>query len=281
MLNEWEPSFLKNHIIYSIILVTGKAIIDMNSFPEDMRSYMTYTIRTGDSLWLIAQRFDTTIQAIMSANPNINERNLQVGRILYIPQRSSSRPTFPQPFCEGISKAQQMLGNHIRMLWTQHVYWTRLAILSATFDLPDAQLVTARLLRNPKDFEAALRPFYGESIAAKFAELLTKHLEIADELITAAKAGDNEKSADAEQRWYKNADQIADFLGSINPYWSAQEWREMLYDHLTMIKEEAVDILSQNYADSIDIFENIERQALMMADEMTQGIVKQFPQYFR
>ncbi len=68
---------------------------------------------------------------------------------------------------------------------------------------------------------------------------------------------------------------------SINPYWSAQEWQKMLYDHLAMTKDEAVDILTQKYADSINMFENIERQALDMADMMTQGIVKQFPQYFR
>lgn len=253
----------------------------MNSFLEDMPSYMAYTIRTGDSLWLIAQRFNTTIQAIKSANPNINERNLQIGRIIFIPQRSNSNSTFPKPFCEGFNKAQQMLSNHLRMLWTQHVYWTRQAILSTAFDFPDTQLVIGRLLRNPKDFEEALKTFYGESNASEFGELLTKHLEIAYELVLAAKAGDSEKAADAELRWYENANRLTDFLGSINPFWSNQEWREMLNDHLTMTKEEAVDILTQSYADSIDIFDNIERQALMMADEMTQGIVQQYPQYFR
>lgn len=55
----------------------------------------------------------------------------------------------------------------------------------------------------------------------------------------------------------------------------------MLYDHLAMTKEEAVDILTGKYPDSIVKFEDIERQALMMADMMTNGIVNQFPQYFR
>ena len=55
----------------------------------------------------------------------------------------------------------------------------------------------------------------------------------------------------------------------------------MLYDHLAMTKTEAVDILTQKYEDSISMFENIEQQALAMADIMTQGIAKQFSQYFR
>lgn len=168
----------------------------------------------------------------------------------------------------------------MRLLWEQHVYWTRLFLLSTVFGLPDTELVTKRLLQNPKDFEAALKPFYGEDIAAKFEGLFTNHLTIAAELVNAAKAGDSVAAADAEKRWYANADEIAAFFGSINPYWSAQEWQKMLYDHLAMTKTEAVDLLTQKYEDGISIFELIEQEALMMADAMVQGLVKQFPQNF-
>lgn len=253
----------------------------MPQFPEETGSYATYAIRPGDSLWLIAQHFNTTLHAIMSANPTLDAGNLQVGRIVYIPQKSKCQTTATQPLSEEISKEQQIVSNHMRLLWEQHIYWTRLAILSVVYDLPDLKFVDARLLRNPKDFEEALRPFYGEDIAAEFAELLTDHLIIAGELVHAAKVGDSAKVTDIERRWYENADQIAAFLGEINPYWSAQEWREMLYDHIAMTKDEAVAIISQDYEESINIFEKIEQQALMMADIMTQGLVQQFPQYFR
>lgn len=48
-----------------------------------------------------------------------------------------------------------------------------------------------------------------------------------------------------------------------------------------MTKTEANDILTQEYEDSIDIFADIERGALEMADVMTQGMVQQFMQFFR
>lgn len=238
-----------------------------------------YTIRPGDSLWSIAQRFHTTIQEIASANPRLNVNNLRIGQTICIPRRYSPMPA--QPFAGDISKAKQTLSNHMRLLWEQHVYWMRMVILSMALGLPDTEIVTNRLLRNPKDFEAALRPFYGEGIAGEFAELFTSHLAIAAELVQAAKANDSTAADDAEKRWYANADQIAAFLGRINPYWSAQEWKKMLYSHLAMTKAEAVDILTQKYTDSINMFENIEQEALAMADMMTQGIVKQFPQFFR
>lgn len=241
----------------------------------------SYKIKFGDSLWLIAQRSCTTIQAITALNPGIDANNLHIGQIICIPQGHRFYQNSEQPLpLERISRAEEMLNNHMRMLWEQHIYWTRMVILSMAFDLPDTEFVTSRLLRNPKDFEAALSPFYGESSAAKFAELFTSHLTIAAELVKAAKVNNNAAAADAEKRWYANADQIAAFLGSINPYWSAQEWQRMLYDHLAMTKNEAVDILTKNYSDSITVFENIEREALAMADMMTLGIVRQFPRYF-
>lgn len=238
-----------------------------------------YKIQSGDSLWLIAQHFHTTTVAIMSANPMLHENNLRIGQVIRIPKKCGTMPLQPIPEC--ISKTQQTLSNQMRLLWEQHVYWTRLFILSSAFELPDAEFVTNRLLRNPKDFEAALKLFYGEDIAAKFAELFTSHLTIAAELVMAAKAGDNAAAAGAERRWYENADEIAAFLSGINPYWSVQEWQKMLYDHLAMTKAEAVDILTQKYMNSINTFDYIEHQALMMADLMTQGLLKQFSQQFR
>jgi len=94
--------------------------------------------------------------------------------------------------------------------------------------------------------------------------------------VKAAKAGYNKESADAERRWYENADEIAAFLGKINPYWSQEMWKRMLYEHLAMTKSEAINILTNNYEKSIMEYDEIEKQALKMADIMAEGIVKQF-----
>lgn len=172
------------------------------------------------------------------------------------------------------SKSEVDLLNHMRMLWEQHTLWTRMTIMSIAYDLPDVDLVTNRLLRNPMDFEILLRNFYGNKVASKFSNLLEEHLIIAAELVKAAKSGDNNTAVDAEKRWYANADEIANFLSSINPYWSQEDWKTMLYLHLALTKAEAVAIISKNYAESIALYDKIEMQGLEMADMMTEGIIR-------
>ncbi len=154
--------------------------------------------------------------------------------------------------------------------------WTRLTIISMVENLPDVELVTARLLRNPKDFAALLAGFYGRQKAGMFEKLFTQHLTIAAQLVQAAKAGDNQKAQAAENEWYRNAGQIAEFLAAINPYWSRAEWITMLDEHLKLTKTEAVDLISKQYAKSINTYDEIEKQALRMADLMFEGISKQF-----
>lgn len=195
----------------------------------------------------------------------------------YTPGFSETRYS---PTSTKISKAEIDLMNNMRMLWEQHGVWTRSAITSILLNLPDVDLVTKRLLRNPKDFQIALQQFYGNENASKFGDLLKDHLVIASEIVKAAKNGDENAVTNAEKRWYENADEIAVLFSSINPYWSKEEWQRMLYGHLQLVKSEALDILNKNYEQGIVTYDKIEKQALEMADMMTQGIVKQFPNKF-
>lgn len=103
------------------------------------------------------------------------------------------------------------LNRKLRTLWEQHAFWTRLTVNSIVDGLKDEKETTERLLRNPDDFAAVLAPLYGPAVAAEFAKLLRGHLTIAAELVKALKAGNSKAAADAQKRWYENADAIAKF----------------------------------------------------------------------
>ncbi|MBU5425249.1 LysM peptidoglycan-binding domain-containing protein [Tissierella pigra] len=46
----------------------------------------SYTIKSGDTLYNLAIKYNTTVEAIMKLNPGINPNNLQIGQVICIPQ---------------------------------------------------------------------------------------------------------------------------------------------------------------------------------------------------
>jgi hypothetical protein len=175
-----------------------------------------------------------------------------------------------------MSNRQSQLSNAMRRLWMEHVMWTRSFIISTAANLGDLQFVTKRLLRNPDDFADMLRPLYGNENAMKFKNFFTDHLMIAAELVNAAKAGDKITADAKREKWYQNAEDIANVLSEINSYWNRNIWLTMLSDHLNMTENEAVQILTGQYDASITQYDAIQKEALEMADYMSSGIIRQF-----
>jgi len=175
-----------------------------------------------------------------------------------------------------ISKAESDYLAMNRLLWLEHVNWTRMTIISIVFGLPDLPFVQTRLLRNATDLGNCLRPFYGDQIADRYAELIKEHLLIAAQLVTAANKGDAATAAAKEKEWYRNADDIAIFLSTINPYLSKEAVQQMFYSHLALTKKEAVTMIQKDYQADVQVFDEIEAEVLAMSDMIAMAIVMQF-----
>ena len=188
--------------------------------------------------------------------------------------------TTSQPAMTASMNSQATLTQAMRKLWADHVVYTRLYIISAVNGTDDAQPTAARLLKNQEDIGNAIVPYYGAAAGQKLTDLLKQHILIAVDLVTAAKANDQTKFNDADQRWHANAADIATFLSGANPNWSRQAVLDMLNQHLSLTTKEAVDRLQKNYSDDISNFDSIFNQAMMMADTLSSGIIKQFPGQF-
>jgi hypothetical protein len=181
----------------------------------------------------------------------------------------------------GVSAQELKLRNDMRRLWEDHIVWTRLAIISLTTGSPDTQATVGRLLRNQSDIGNAVKPFYGRAAGNELTRLLTEHITIAADLIGAAKEGDTQALAAAQKRWERNADDLARLLSRANPSWKFRPMRSMLRDHLKLTTREAVARLQGDWAADVAAYDAIHRQALHMADMLSEGIVNQFPKRFR
>jgi len=169
----------------------------------------------------------------------------------------------------------------MRKLWEDHVTWTRLAIVSFIDDLNDLDATVARLLRNQSDIGDAIKPFYGDEAGEQLTKLLEEHITGAVDLLAAAKAGNQKQVKKASRAWYRNGNQVADFLSDANPdNWPRAQMRKMMKTHLDQTLQEAVQRLEGDHEAEVRTYDEIVRHILDMADALTDGILAQFPEKF-
>jgi hypothetical protein len=181
-----------------------------------------------------------------------------------------------------ITRTAAALHTNMRVLWEDHIVWTRLAIISLTTGSPDTQATVGRLLKNQTDIGNAIKPFYGKAAGNALTAELRKHILIAADLVGAAKAGDQAKLADAQARWRQNANDIAGLLNGVNPrYWKLGAMKAEMSKHLTLTTQEAVARLQGKWAADVAAYDKIHHHILHMSDVLANGLVKQFPKRFR
>ena len=172
------------------------------------------------------------------------------------------------------------LHRDMRRLWSDHVIWTRSYIVAAVGDQPDQAAAATRLMKNQDDIGAAVGSFYGKAAGDRLTTLLKEHISIAVDLIKFAKAGDKASQQQADAKWHRNGEAIADFLSQANPNWPRATLVDMMNTHLSTTTDEVVARLTKNWDADVRAFDKVYTHILAMADALSDGIVKQFPEKF-
>jgi hypothetical protein len=176
--------------------------------------------------------------------------------------------------------AAQKLRQDMRKLWTDHTVWTRDYIIAAVDNSPSAASAAARLLKNQEDIGAAVGSVYGKPAGDQLTTLLKEHITIAVDIIKHAKAGDKAAQQAADAKWHKNGEAIADFLSKANPNWPRATLVTMMNTHLATTTDEVVARLTKNWDADVRAYDKVYEHILMMADALSDGIIKQFPAKF-
>jgi len=175
--------------------------------------------------------------------------------------------------------AELRMGMH--KLWSDHVVWTRNVILNIMDGLPGTDQAVNRLLKNQEDIGNAIKPVYGNDAGTELTRLLKEHITIAADLLKAAKADNKTGFEAANKKWVTNADEISAFLARANPNWKLDDMKKMMHDHLNLTTEEAVARLKKDYDADVKAYDKVYNEILMMADMLTDGIIKQYPDKFK
>lgn len=229
-----------------------------------------YTVKPGDTLYNIAMMHGTTVQELINSNIELDPYTLQVGQQIYIYPRVNN----------WVSIKQVNLLRQMDLMWLEHVLWTRLLLISIADNLNDLEATKERLLKNPKDIANIFRRFYGNNVANTIEKLLTEHLAIGYDLIVALNNGNQTLAKELNTKWYKNADDMVNAFSSINPFYSNDELKNMLYEHLRLTTDEVLARLKKDYAADIKAYDIIQKEALEMSKFFVNGIIRQFPNLF-
>ncbi|WP_315907188.1 glycosyltransferase [Priestia koreensis] len=180
-----------------------------------------------------------------------------------------------------MSQSQATFENEFRKLWIEHVLWTSNYITSATTaGSEDQKQVLARLLKNQEDIGNSVKQVYGDKAGNKLTDLLKEHIILAGKIVDAAKAGKKDLVDQLNKEWYRNADDIASFLSHANPYLKNEDLKKLLYMHLKLVTNDLSASLQKDWEARIQAIDEGVSHIILMADTISMGVVKQFPEKF-
>lgn len=164
-------------------------------------------------------------------------------------------------------------------LWSDHVDYTRNAIVSILGGLDDINAVAARLERNQDEIGELLTPYYGETAAATVKTALREHIAIFTDIIRFKKAGRD--TAELEANLDANAVAIAEFLASLDPSnWPKSAILEAFRTHIQHTMAEINARAAKDWEADIAAYDQVRESIKEIAEAMSCGIIDKFPEKF-
>jgi murein DD-endopeptidase MepM/ murein hydrolase activator NlpD len=234
----------------------------------------THIIAPGDTLYSIARKYNTTIEIILDANPYLEPGELMVGDKIAIFKRPNGLKN------NGITQNSLGLMEAMRALIDDNIVWDRQYVVSVGDNLRDIEVVNQKLIANASAIGSSLGKYYGVDNASRVTNLLKQHVLLISELTKASRRGDNPATSNYDRELRSNVDEIAFLLSSLNPYYAEDSVRNLLYQHINLIRNIIVNRFARNYTAEADAFDKARDQGVTIADYLTNGIIEQFPNRF-
>jgi hypothetical protein len=170
----------------------------------------------------------------------------------------------------------------MREMWDSYATWTQLYVADVFAGMPEAaDAASNRLTQNMDDIANRLKTYYGEDAGSQLAVLLRDHIGAMTGFVAAAPLGDSTQQAVALDQWNASTDSIAGFLAGVNPNWSRETLSDLLGQLANLTSDEVLVRMDKKYEADVKDGDAMHLQARRIADEMSAGIIRQFPTNFQ
>lgn len=172
-----------------------------------------------------------------------------------------------------------LINQKLRKLWSDHVYWTREAIIGNFNFNSEINIdnIIQRLYKNQSDLGNLFSEYYGNKIGNAVKNLLDEHINIVAKLISTIKNPINDESELTEktkkieeiaENAVSNATDIAINLNKINKKFGSKQYlSKQLKKHVELVFDQ---IKNPN---DLTVFDTAFDHILKMADQMTNGFI--------
>lgn len=170
------------------------------------------------------------------------------------------------------SCANESLNEQMQKLWLDHVYWTRIVGVAVLDGINEQSLNNSitRLMKNQQDIADVFGKYYGDNVNKLVYKLLSEHILIAKDILVNLK--DNKDNTDNLQKWYDNAKDISNSLSTLSPSFNKEDILNMMNKHLELTTQEFVLYKQGEYEQSINTYNLVENEAIMMGDYFAKAI---------
>lgn len=169
----------------------------------------------------------------------------------------------------------------LRDLWVGHIFWVR-NIVEARLAENESQAEQSeqQVVNNAKAIAEAIAPYYGTEASDQLFELLAGHWGAINGYLdgTLEKSRKDRRAASSELA--TNADAIATFLSSANPYWPIDTLRGLLAAHGAHHVQQIDQLAAQQYEEEANTWTAMKDHMYVIADALAAGIAQQFPDKF-
>jgi hypothetical protein len=160
----------------------------------------------------------------------------------------------------------------LHRLWRDHVSYTRSYITArAIRNLTAADNFAGRLMKNQEEIGSAFGAGFGDKAGKKLTKLLKEHIEQAAAIISATVDGKHVKPF--VKAWYKNAEEIAEFLEKTSDKYDLKTAKKTLKMHLDHTLTEAKFVFEEfGSKGDIENYDLIVADIEVMSDFLWQGM---------
>lgn len=169
------------------------------------------------------------------------------------------------------------ISNIILEFWSDTTRWIVTFISSVLFGTPDREAIKKRLLSSAEDYSSLLGRYYGEDVVGRISANYLRYIRNLETLIEAYR--DNNTALIEQQRkiLYGIGDELVNIFSGINIYWDRTILQAMIYQIINSTEQQIVDIISADYQKWIEDNDLFMKQVYQLSDEITYGILRQFP----